>query len=216
MKKATKILCTITAIISIMLSVVFLLQAVFLMFNIAGYKAFFIKLVIEMGLVTDASEVNFQVYMSIFDALVGILLNSYASGIYFKISKSENIVLGYSRVLLNIGILQCFFVISIIPGLMGIILSAIVKKAENEIANRPRQENASEGDVADRITNLKARKEKGEITEEQYKEMLNAIIEQTAVSKVNEQWGYKRESLKDKIVEIKSASKAEDDKKDNE
>lgn len=224
MKKSTKILLKIASIISIILSVVFLLQAMSLLFNIGGYKDYFIELMTQMGIIASPSDVNFQVYMSIFDAIVGILLNSYASGVYLKLSKVNNVLLGSSRVLLYIGVLQCFFLISIIPGIISIIVSCMLKKQENNILTRPRvmeQSPSSIDDITDRIANLKAKKESGQISLEEYNHLLSAIIEESAKQNVLKgQTSFEKVSLKDKIIDIKEKSRNENnvdnEKKDNE
>lgn len=210
MKKWIKNLFMVTAIISALLGIVFLLQAVFLMFNIGGYKDTFIGMIQEMGLVTNPSEINFQVNMSIFDSVIGILLNVYAAGIYFKMFKINNILVGSSRILLNIGILQCFFIISIVPGMLAIIMSFVIRKEEKTIIERPRTPQSTANDLVDRISNLKARKESGNISEEEYKKLLDAIIEQSVLDQSSAGL-LKPESLKDKIATIKSESKKEDD-----
>ena len=222
MKKSTRILFTVTAVISFIISFVFFLQAIGLMFNIGGFKDLYIEMIQKIGIATEPNELSFEVYMGIFDALVGILLNSYAAGIYLKLSKAKTIILGTNKVVLYVGILQCFFIVSILPGLLGIIASRIIKKQETAIVNRPRDvvENRT-NDIVDRITNLKARKDAGLITQEEYDRRLNEIIEQSA--KYDAMHGVvpkSNETLQDKIHEIKSqqtenVEKSEDNKKDN-
>jgi uncharacterized membrane protein len=214
MKKSIKVVCFTAAIISVLIGLVLLLQAVYLMFNIAGFRDSYVDLIQKMGLISNASEIDFQVNMSIFDSVIGILLNAYAAGIYFKVSKFNDIMIGCSRILLNIGILQCFFIISIIPGVAAIVLSFVLKKEESKVVNRPREASAPVDDLVDRINNLKARKESGNITEEEYNKLLNQIIEQSVVGKTNNKW-LKQESLQEKIANLKTESKNENEGKDN-
>ena len=214
MKKSIKVVCATAAIISIVIGLVLLLQAVCLMFNIAGFRDSYVDLIQKMGLISNASEIDFQVNMSIFDSVIGILLNAYAAGIYFKVSKFKEIMIGCSRILLNIGILQCFFIISIVPGVAAIVMSFVLKKEESKVVNRPREESAPVDDLVDRINNLKARKESGNITEEEYNKLLNQVIEQSVVGKTNDRW-LKQESLQEKIANLKTESKAENENKDN-
>lgn len=186
------------------------------MFNIAGFKDFYIEVIQKVGIVTEPSEVNFEIYMAIFDGLVGILLNSYAAGVYLKLSRSRNIMLGTSRVVLYVGVLQCFFLISIIPGILAIVGSFMIKKTETEIVDRPRNvEHHSGNDLADRIANLKARKDAGQISQEEYDKKLNDLIEQVAKQNVmNGVEPAKTETLQSKISALKSKNN-EDYKKDD-
>ena len=229
MKKSTKILLTITSIVSIIVAVVFLFHGMFLMFNIGGYKDIFIEIMINMGVITEPSEVNFQVFMGIFDAVVGVLLNSYAAGVYFKLSKSNSILLGTYKVVLYVAILQCFFIISAIAGILGIFVSLRIKKQESQVVLRPRfgEDKASSlDDLSDRIANLRERKESGKITEEEYNQLLSVIIEDSAKENLAKgQLKLNKVSLKDQIIDLKEKSKSEtevvneenkDNKKDNE
>ena len=221
MKKSTRVLFTVTSVISFVISFIFFLQAISLMFNIGGFKDFYIEMIQKIGVATEPNEISFEVYMGIFDALVGILLNSYAAGIYLKLSRAKSIMLGTNKVVLYVGILQCFFIVSIIPGLLGIIASIIVRKQETEIVNRPREvvENKT-NDLVDRITNLKARKDAGQITQEEYDRRLNEIIEQSAkIDVMNGVVPKTSETLQDKIHQVKSNSQnktepTEENKKD--
>lgn len=240
MKKSTKIWLKIASAISAILILVFLCQAVCLMFNIAGYKEFYIGILKQMGMVNDPSEINFQVSMSIFDSVVGILLNSYAAGVYFKLSKSDHVIVGSSKVLLNIAILQCFFIISILPGIIAIVVSVKIRKQEENVLSRQRPSDSPQSqmdNLSNLITSLRNKKENGEISEDEYNKILSELIEKSVRENCEkEQFFGGNTSLKDRIISLKEKSKTEtlpenktnesttnvsdntqeDDKKDNE
>lgn len=187
MKNSTSKLLKVTAFISMLIAVFFLIEGACLMFNILGFKDYYIKFIQEMGVSRTPEDISFQVYMGIFDAIVGLFLNSYCAGNYYKLSKTKNILLGSSKMLLYVGILQCFFVISILPGIMTIVASRQIAKAEYEIINRPREQQSSETDMDDmtmQIKSIKQQLERGEITQEQYDRTLNNIIENSAKNKI--------------------------------
>ncbi len=206
MKKSTKNLFKIASIISFVICGIYAFATIFLLFNIGGTKDIYIDLMLKMGMIDNLSEASFEVSMAIFDCLVAVLLNSYCAGVYLKIYKSKTILLGGSRVALYQGILQCFFFISIVPGIMAIVGSRKLKNEENAIETRPREESSVNMDeMSYKIEQLKLAKEKGEITEDQYTRSLNEIVEKIATSNaqnmaVNTE---KPESLQDKIKDVK-------------
>lgn len=214
MKKSTKNLFKIASIISFAICGIYAFATIFLLFNIGGTKDMYIDLMLKMGMIESLSEASFEVSIAIFDCLVAVLLNSYCAGVYLKIYKSKTIILGGSRVALYQGILQCFFFISIIPGVMAIVGSRKLKNEESEIANRPRDDaQANMDEMSNRIEQLKLAKEKGEISEEQYTRSLNDIVEKIAKSNAQNTVvdTEKTESLQDKIKNVKDGK---DDKKD--
>lgn len=186
MKKSNIIILKTIAIISFIISIFFLIYGVCMMFDLFGIKEIYIETMKAMGIIEKSQDVQFQVYMAIFDSIVGIFLNSYCAGMYLKISKSNEIMLGTSKVLMYMGVLQCLFIISLLPGILAIVSSVMISKSEKEIINRPREESSSlQFDIMkERIANLKLQKERGEITEEQYNLGLNELIENSAKSKM--------------------------------
>lgn len=155
------------------------------MFNIGGFKDIYLEVIQKIGMVNDASQLSMQVYMGIFDALIGVFLNSYCAGMYYRLSKAKGLLVGGSKVLLYMGILQCLFVISFVPGVIAIVVSVRLSKEEKNIANRPREEAKSELDVMSaQIAVLKQQLEKGEITQDQYDRALNDIIENSAKTQI--------------------------------
>ena len=215
MKKSTKVLFKITAIISMLMAVAFMIYGIMLIFNIGGIKDFIIDIIQKSQNIHDPNDIKFEVYLTIGDAFMSVLLNSYCAGVYFKISKAKSILIGGSRVVLYLGILQCLFLISIVPGVMAIIASTILKKQESTIINRPRQEQENNVDVvSERIKDMKAQKEKGLITQEQYDRFLNDTIEK--IAKINIANGVELKSndtLQEKIAQLKQEK---ENKKDEE
>ena len=188
MKKSNIIILKTISIISFIISVFFLIYGACMMFDLFGVKEIYIETMKAMGVIENASDTQFQVYMAIFDSIVGIFLNSYCAGTCLKISKSKDIILGTSKVLLYMGVMQCLFIISFLPGILSIIVSIRISKAEKEIANRPREQDLSSlqfDSMKEQINSLKLQKEKGEITEDQYNSALNELLENSAKSKMN-------------------------------
>ena len=173
MKKSTSLFFKIVAGISFAACLVFLLHAIGLIFNVGGYKDLYINIMRNVAKMTNPSDIQLQVSLGIIDAIIGILLNSYSAGIYLRLSGSKALVLGTSRAVFYMGLLQCLLVVSFIPGIMAIILSIVIRKEEVDILNRPRVASENDGtvDIADRIKNLKARKDAGQITQEEEDEL---------------------------------------------
>ena len=221
MKKSTSISFKIVAGISFAVSLVFLMHALGLLLNIGGYKDLYVDIIRKVANITNPSDIQLEVSLGIIDAIIGILLNSYSAGIYLRLSRSKAIILGTSKAVLYIGILQCLLLLSIIPGVMAIALSFVIRKEEIDIVNRPRTTDMQNEtmDIADRIKNLKARKESGEITEEEYNKKLSDIIEQTAINNASNGVNMQVSgNLQDLISNIKKTIEKPNDenKKDNE
>lgn len=189
MKKSNIIILKAISIISFLISTVFLIYTACMLFDLFEIKDLYIDVMRSMGVIQNDSEIQFQVYMAIFDGIVGIFLNSYCAGMYLKISKSNHVLIGSSKVLMYMGVLQCLFVISFVPGILAIIASIMMRKVEKDVVNRPRvaeeTSNLQFDIMKERIAGLKAQKEKGEITQEQYELALNDILEKSAKSKLN-------------------------------
>ena len=203
MKKSTKTLFKITAGISITISILFMIWGVCLIFDIGGIKDIYANMLINGGFI-EADEVSFEIFMAISDALIGVFLNSYCAGLYFKLAKSNSILLGGSRLSLYLGIFQCFFVISIIPGVMAIIGSRLLKKEEIEIANRPREITPTDQEIFEqKIKDMKDQKDKGNITQEQFDRFLNEVIEKQALLNIKNGVNNNTDSLQDKLRALK-------------
>lgn len=183
MKKSNVILLRITAILSITISVFFLFECIGLLFNLFGFKDVYIEMMKSMG-VKD-NQISAQVYMGVFDGLIGLFLNSYCAGIYYRVSRAKGIPIGGAKTILYMGVLQCLFIISILPGIFAIIIGNRFAKEERNIIDRPREEANGLEDIAYQIAELKKQKEKGEITQMQYDRALNAIIERSAKQQIN-------------------------------
>lgn len=202
MKKSIKNLFIANAVISFIITVVFFLAGIMLMFNIAGTKDIYLDLLMKVGIVSTVAEAGMEVNMAIFDCIIAVLLNSYAAGIYLKISKAKTILIGASKVVIYVAILQCFFIASLLPGIIAIVGGNMLKKEEFGIANRVRTPQSSMDDLAEKIQMIKDKKEKGIITEEEYNQKLNTLLDSVAKQNIHFEPS-KEESLQDKIANIR-------------
>jgi len=184
MKKSNIILLRITAIISMLISVLFFFECVGLAFNVLGFKDLYISILQQIGV--PQTDVNAQVFMGIFDGLIGLFLNSYCAGTFYRLSRAKNYLVGSAKAVLYMGILQCLFIISIIPGILAIIVGNMLAKQEREVANRPREvEQGGLEDVAYQITELKKQRESNQITQMQYERALNNLLDRSAQAQIN-------------------------------
>ena len=186
MKKSSVILLRIAAILSLVISFIFLFQCVGLLFNLFGFKDMYVQILQEISGASQ-TDIQAQVYMGVFDGFIGLFLNSYCAGTFYRISRANGIPIGSAKAVLYMGVLQCFFIISILPGIFAIIVGWKLSKEEKQIVNRPRENQTSFDDVANQINELKKQKEKGEITQMQYDRALNNIIEKSAKSQIENQ-----------------------------
>ena len=184
MKKSNIILLRVTAVVSMIISLVFFFECVGLMFNLFGFKDIYISILQQIGL--PQSDMNAQVYMGIFDGLIGLFLNSYCAGTFYRLSRAQNYLVGSAKAVLYMGVLQCLFIISILPGLLAIIVGNRLAKQEREVAKRPREvEQGGLEDVAYQITELKKQRENNEITQMQYDRAVNNLLERSAKAQMN-------------------------------
>jgi hypothetical protein len=151
--------------------------------------------------------------MAMFDTIISVFLNSYCAGLYFKLAKSRVILIGGSKMAMYLGILQCLFIVSLIPGIMAVIGSFILKKEEANIINRPRESMPTSQEIFEqKIKDMKEQKDKGNITQEQFDKFLNDMIEQQAVINLKQGNIEKSETLQDKLQSLKEEK---ENKKDN-
>lgn len=184
MKKSNVIMLKITAIVSMVISILFFFVCIGLMFNLFGFKDMYISILQEMGV--PQTDVVSQVYMGILDGLIGLFLNSYCAGTFYRLSISKNYLVGSAKAVLYMGVLQCLFIISIIPGLLALIVGNRLAKQEKEVATRPREvEQGGLDDVAYQITELKKQLENKEITQMQYDRAVNALLERSAKAQMS-------------------------------
>jgi len=187
MKKTNIIILKTISLISWAISAFFLIYGACLIFNIGGIRELYIEMMTTIGVIKAGADAQFEIYMAIFDCLVGIFLNSYCAGMYFKIAKANTILIGSSKMLMYMGILQCLFGISLLPGILAIVSSIMLSKTEKTIIERPREQSEASGIdyISEKIIQLKQQKERGEITEEQYNLAVNEILESSAKSQLN-------------------------------
>lgn len=188
MSKKNKSLLMATSILSFVFGVFFLICIVFMLFNVAGTKDFMRDFYIHYFGEISANELQFQMSMTVVDCVVGALFNIYAGLTYFKYARAKDIWISGYKVVLYVGILQLFFLVSTIPGIMAIIVSINLRKQEQSMYTsfeKSQQPKTSMDELSEKITLLKKQKEEGVITEEQYNMLLNNYIEEEAKQEIN-------------------------------
>lgn len=189
MSKKNRNLLITTAILSFVFGAFFLLCIAFMLFNIAGTKDFVVDFYVNyFGVVSD-SDIKFQISMTVVDFTVGALFNIYAGLTFIKYAKSKAVLINGYKVILYVGVLQLFFFVSIIPGIMAIIVSFSIKNQEQSLYTNLAESQESENsmdELSEKITLLKKQKEDGVITDEQYNTLLNKYIEEQAKQHIND------------------------------
>lgn len=186
MSKKEKVWLVVTAVISFVLSAIMILGFFFVLFNVQGLKDFTMNYIKEYLGATTEREINFQLTVTMGDFVVGALLNIYAGYCYLKYSKRDVVLPGMSRVLTYVALFQCLFILSLLPGIIGLIISARIRKREFSAPVVAMEKKDSMEILSERIELLKSQKASGLITEEQYNTLLNKLIEEEANNKSNQ------------------------------
>jgi len=186
MSKREKNWLVATAVISFVLAAIMILGFIFVLSNVFGLKDFTLKYIKEYLGATTEREINFQLTVTLGDFIVGALLNIYSGCCYLKYSKKDVVLPGTFRVLLYVAIFQCLFIMSLVPGIIGVCVASSLRKKELSTPVAVMTPKDSMQVLSDRIELLKTQKESGLITEEQYNTLLNKLIEEEAINKSNQ------------------------------
>ena len=210
MKKSTKNLFIVNTVLSFLICVVFFMAGAMLVFNIAGIRQIYIDVLTQIGVVESIAEANTEINFAIFDCLIGVFLNSYAAGVYLKLVKSKAVLIGAGRTIIYVGIMQCLFAVSLLPGVLAIIGGCLLKKEETAVVTRVRTTPSPMEDLTEKIAMLKDKKTKNLITEEEYNTRLSQLLENNAKQISGKvELVKKEETLQEKIAQIKNKDKEE-------
>lgn len=182
MKTSTKKLIKITAILSALTSVLFLAVAIIFITNAFGFQDYYINFLKGNLEFVDNASISFEIYLNTFDMILGCVLNAYTAFIMFKILKSSELPVMFSRILLYLGILQILFVGSLLVGVLTLVASSKVKEDMIfKMGQTP--SHLTVDDTTLKIKQLKEKRVKGEITDEEYFKELNELIGRITIQK---------------------------------
>lgn len=177
MSKKSKKMLTATAIVSFVVGFIMLIATILLLFNVSGMKDYVRDVIAES--LTNESDINFELSVVLVDFVVGTIYNIYAGIYYLRYAKTKSVMLGGYKAIMYVSLFQLFFMLSVIPSIMGMVASNYLKSDEMNVANGSEQKPMS--DISEKIAFLKEQKTSGAISEEQYNAMLNKAIEEEAM-----------------------------------
>lgn len=181
MSKKSKNMLRATSIISFVVGGVMLLMTIFLLFDVMGAKGFTRDVIASTLETASQSDIDFEYTIVLTDFIVGALYNIYAGIFYLRYVKADAVLIGGYRTIMYVALFQMFFVLSIIPSVMGLVASGMLRTEETNIAQAPPKTSMDE--LSEKIAFLKQQKQSGTISEEQYNNMLNKLIEEEAKNK---------------------------------
>lgn len=183
MSKKSKNMLRATSIVSFMVGGVMLLVTIFLLFDVMGAKGFARDVIASTLETASQNDIDFEYTIVLTDFIVGSLYSIYAGIFYLRYAKSDAVLIGGYRTIMYVALFQMFFLLSIIPSVMGFVASSMLRSEEANIVQTPPKTSMDE--LSEKITFLKQQKQFGAISEEQYNTMLNKLIEEEAKNKSN-------------------------------
>lgn len=177
MSKKSKKMLTATSIVSFVVGAIMLVLTILLLFNVGGMKDYIRSIIAET--VTSESDISFELSIVLVDFVMGTMYNVYAGIYYLRYVKSKSVMIGGYKTIMYVSLFQLFFVLSLIPSIMGVIASNYLKADEMNVSRDV--ESGPMNDIGEKIAFLKEQKASGAISEEQYNLMLNKAIEEEAM-----------------------------------
>ncbi len=181
MKKSYKVWLKTAGIVSFCFAGLVVFGCVCMSFNFFDARDVFEK-VIRDTLQKNAtkSDVDFVRFVTIGEMLLGCVVNIYSGIVQISLSKKEYIVVGSTRVLVNIAICQLMFTVNIFSAIIGCVIG--IKLNKSVWQNRG---NNSIESVAHEVEKLRILRDKGIITEEQWSVEFNKLLEEYSKSNNN-------------------------------
>lgn len=126
---------------------------------------------------------NTYKYMVLLETAFSSIINVYAGSVYLKISKQKDLVLGTNKLLTYMAFVQLVFTSN---ALSAIIVFAVAYKINIRFNTKKVQitDNDQLNSVAERIQELKFMLQTGKITQQEYDEKLNKLLEDSVKSQV--------------------------------
>ena len=121
--------------------------------------------------------------MVLLETAFSSIINVYAGSVYLKISKQKDLVLGTNKLLTYMAFVQLVFTSN---ALSAIIVFAVAYKINIRFNTKKVQitDNDQLNSVAERIQELKFMLQTGKITQQEYDEKLNKLLEDSVKSQV--------------------------------
>lgn len=174
MNKSYKTWLKIAAIISFCFAGMVVFTCICMSFNFFGAREIFEKTIRDMlQKNANKSDVDFMRFITIGEMLLGCIVNIYSGIVQISLSKKEYIVVGSTRVLVNIAVCQLIFTINIFSAVIACVIGVKLNKS----VWQNRGSNSIES-VAHEVEKLRILRDKGVITEEQWNVEFNKLLEE--------------------------------------
>lgn len=181
MKKSYKVWLKVAGIVSFCFAGLVVLCCICMLFNFLKVREIFEE-VIRDTLHKNApkNDVDFMRFLTIGEMLLGCIVNIYSGIVQLFLSKKEYIIVGSTRVLVNIAICQLLFTVNIFSAVIGCVIGIKLNKS----VWQNRGNNTIES-VAHEVEKLRILRDKGIISEEKWNEEFNKLLEEYSHSKDN-------------------------------
>jgi len=179
-KRKINIFTLIACVLSYLSVLVAVLGLVFIAFDIMGISTIYEKLLMDMGYGLD--EISSEKTMLYIEMILVALVNLYFANFYLKGIKYNFNTEQYGQALITKGLFQMILA-SAVAGIFGVIAGMTTKNnvgAKVKETKEPKAPFVSDYKfqaMSEAVTRLKELKEKGAISEEEYYETLNKILE---------------------------------------
>lgn len=174
MKKEHRVWLKTAGIVSFCFVGIVVFVCVCLLFDFFGARDVFEDTIRDM-LQKNASKssVDFMRFATISEMLFGCVINIYAGVLQISLSKKEYIVVGLTRLLINLAICQFLFTVNIFSAIIDLVLGMKLNKSvwQNKGKN-------TIDSIAHEVEKLRLLRDKGVVTAEQWNAEFNRLLEE--------------------------------------
>lgn len=176
MKKTYKVWLKIAGIISICFASIVVFGCICMSFNFFGTREIFenaLRHTLHKN--PNKSDIDFMRFVTIGEMVLGCVINIYSGILQISLSKKEYIVVGSTRLLINISIFQLLFTVNIFSAIISCVIGI---KLNQSVWNNKQNNTKSIDSVAHEVEKLRLLRDNGAISEEQWNAELNRLLEE--------------------------------------
>lgn len=152
-------------------------------FNFFSAREMFEKVVRDMlHKNPHKSDVDFMRFMIIGEMILGCIINVYSGILQISLSKKDYIVVGSTRVLVNISICQLLFTANIFSALIACVIGI---RLNQSVWDNKQNKTKTIDSVAHEVEKLRLLRDKGIISDEQWSAEFNRLLEEYSRSQNN-------------------------------
>ncbi len=175
MSKNNKIALKVSAGISFFMAFVAIFAALCLAFNWFDIQQVYNEIIFNvLGERITLWRTTYK-YFVVFEGLFSAIINCYVGYVYFKISKVNGVPLGVNKLLTYLAFIQLFFTASFLSAIIAMFVAGNITRTLNGKTSEHKVDDMEV--LVVKINNLKELKKQGKISEQEYEQKFNELLE---------------------------------------